>query len=607
MKLLKNKGMAFVFFSVLCVVFLLSATTITAKNKPQIKPSGILAQRSTLNLNINGVEYDSYSMTGYVIEYISYYKLTDLAKLLKGTYSQFDIVWNSAQMRTELKKHFPYSAQTSKVWKYPTEHIYVQWAFAPIEVENKIRELRGFLYKGEFYVALHEIMEMMNVRIKWVPETLTLKLIPEIPENVYPLNREEWSINSNIVYDDRWAKPKPDYIFYEEGYYFLVYPKYNEKSKSSRHSGAEVVIEKLSPNMEIIDTFHIPFHGEKFGGFYQGKEYNYFLFGNNNPKENDNAVVLTLLKTDRQFNVIATLDIKNAYTVAPFDAGAVSMSEWENTLIIHTARERYKTPDGLNHQSQLTVAVDTNKMKCLDSNKLDEFQVNHVSHSLNQFALHDQQNGDLFLVDHGDGYPRSVVLTKMDFTAESIKKIIDVVEIPGEDGANQTGIFVGGVEQSKENILVAVNHIDYKKAESFDNFSIVGKDTKYRDVYLYIVSKSSSNDVKAQIQLTDYSAEQGVSYSVPKIVNIGANQFFIMWRKKSDHSASGAGWGKRGEVQYTIVDGNGQVVKATTSLPWHEIGNGDIIYQDDYVLWQVRNNNSPEQLENAAIFRVKVR
>lgn len=607
MKLYNRKYTFLLFVSILCFASFLFGMSLEAKTRRKAKPTGIPAQLSTLKLEVNGREYDSDSIPGYAFENKTYYRLTDLAKILKNTYSQFDIVWNQNKKRTELKKHAIYHRSTAEEWDYPEKLIYVYRASAPIEVEGSVKDLHGFLYKGEFYVPLVETMAMVNVKVKWIPETLSLKLISEIPENVYPFDKEEWNITSNIVYDDRWANPKPNYMFYQDGYYFLIYSSlYDKTRKSEDGDNPKIVIEKLSSDMKMVEVFTLPYQGEHFGGFYHGKEYNYFLFGNDNLEEKDDATILRLVKTDHLFKQIASLDIKNTFTTKPFNGGTVSMSEWKDILVIHTSRECYRTADGLNHQSQLTVSVDTKLMKVLNGYDLGKFQVNHVSHSFNQFALHDKQNGDLFLVDHGDAHPRAVVLTKLDSASKQVKKEVNVIDIPGEIGANQTGIFVGGVEQSKNNILIAVNQIDYSKATGFDDYSIKGEDVRHRDIYLYTVGKNSTN--ASSRKLTDYSREQGVYYSAPKMIAIDENQFFLIWQKKRI-TLNSNGYSREEEkvLQYTIVDGEGQTVKEVSSLPWYEIGNGDLIYQDGYVWWQVRSEYRPHSHNEGAIYRVKVK
>jgi len=78
-----------------------------------------------------------------------------------------------------------------------------------------------------------------------------------------------------------------------------------------------------------------------------------------------------------------------SFTTKPFDAAAGRMAEDGDRLVFHTSRERYTTSDGLNHQSQLTLIVDTGAMKVL--NDLGPFQSNHVSHSFDQYVLIDGQ------------------------------------------------------------------------------------------------------------------------------------------------------------------------------------------------------------------------
>lgn len=87
------------------------------------------------------------------------------------------------------------------------------------------------------------------------------------------------------------------------------------------------------------------------------------------------------------------------YTIFPFDAGSGDMAEHGNTLVFHTARTRNTTEDGLNHQSQFTLIIDTGNMCVL--NDIGRFQSNHVSHSFDQYVQFD--GSDHVLVDHGDG------------------------------------------------------------------------------------------------------------------------------------------------------------------------------------------------------------
>ena len=59
------------------------------------------------------------------------------------------------------------------------------------------------------------------------------------------------------------------------------------------------------------------------------------------------------------------------------------------------------------------IEVDTASMKVTDSyTDISNISQGYVSHSFNQFI--DLDGNQIVAVDHGDAYPRSVVLTKYD-------------------------------------------------------------------------------------------------------------------------------------------------------------------------------------------------
>ncbi|HBS44626.1 MAG TPA: hypothetical protein DEA91_09550, partial [Paenibacillus sp.] len=90
------------------------------------------------------------------------------------------------------------------------------------------------------------------------------------------------------------------------------------------------------------------------------------------------------------------------------------------------------------------------------TNDLGRFQKNHVSHSFDQYVLFD--GAAHVLVDHGDAYPRSIVLNKGNGTSYNE---VDLFNIPGKIGANTTGVSIGGFEMSSANYIVAMNTIDH--------------------------------------------------------------------------------------------------------------------------------------------------
>lgn len=596
----KNKKRYRLFLLLLCLMLLVSTIGLEAKTRrrAKTKPNGILAYKSSLELSFRGVSYDSYDLPSYVVENKSYYRLKDLAWLLKRSYNEFNIVWNQAKGYNVLKKQERYLNVKPEIVYDPAEKIYINWATAPFEIDNQVKVLRGFLYQGEFFVHLNEIMQMMNVGVKWIPEKRTIKLIPKIAEDVFPFDREDGYIWSHAPsYYKKWAEAKKHFLYEQDGNYHVVYSGYETKESDDK----TVYIEELSKSMQTIETRKLAFYGKKLGGFFHGEKYNYLVFGNDNQHHKNDFTVLTLVKTDHDFRFISSLDIKDAFTEIPFDGGSVSMDEYQDILMIHTARKRY---DG--HQSQLTVAVDTKNMKTL--NYLGSSQENHVSHSFNQFALFDKKTGDLFLVDHGDAHPRAITIAKMNKEAKKLVERADIVPIYGSTGANETGAYVGGMEQSEDKILVSLAHVDYSKTTYFDHHRIKGEDVNFRNAYVYIVSKKSMKNSIKKVQLTDYESTYGYGYTAPQIISIGDNRYFVMWLKERVYTDENFDMkGVESVVQYKIIDDEGRTVNDTTSLAWHHVDEGNLIYDDGYVIWQVRNPVKLKDKSEAGIYRVKVK
>lgn len=329
---------------------------------------------------------------------------------------------------------------------------------------------------------------------------------------------------------NRWANIISSYI-YDNGDNTFNVIDYNYKS---------ITVSTYDSNTyKLIDTKSIPFELEKFGGFYSGEKYNYIVFGQNNNEEYNNKEVIRIVKYDKNFNRIAQTSVSDCYTTEPFNAGTLRMCENDNKLFIHTSRTRYLTDDGLHHQSQLTIILDTDKMTV--ENFLGDFQENHVSHSFNQFVIHDGDN--FVLLDHGDAYPRSIVLNKYEginpekwlseYYGRQVLKYTatDLFEIPGAVGANYTGVTVGGFEFSNDNYLVAINKTDHSKVTEYTSYEMKGLDYDERDIVLLVSGKNNTDTSKVkQVRLTNYIGKQQLG-SKPYLVKLSNDRFLVLWEE----------------------------------------------------------------------------
>lgn len=321
-------------------------------------------------------------------------------------------------------------------------------------------------------------------------------------------------------------------------------------------------------DFSLIDTKNIPLELDIFGGFFSGKKYNYIVFGQKNMEEDNSKEIVRIVKYDKYFTRLSSVSVSDCYTTEPFAFSSLRMAEHDDTLTIHTSRQRYLTDDGARHQSELTIILDTEKMKV--KNYVGEWQENHVSHSLNQFVQYD---GDTFvLIDHGDAYPRSIVLHKYEginpeewlteYYDRTLLKYttVDLFNIPGAVGANYTGVTVGGFECSDTNYLVAINTIDHSKITEY-----VSHNLDERDIVILVSGKNNTKSSAVKnIYLTDYVGKNKLG-SKPYLVKLSDNRFLVLWQ---EFEYNGSTWNDNG-MKYVQLNGNGEIIsdiRTDTSL-----------------------------------------
>lgn len=153
---------------------------------------------------------------------------------------------------------------------------------------------------------------------------------------------------------------------------------------------------------------------DKIGGFYREENGTmYVVAGKNNYEENVKDVVLWVYKYDANWKVKGVLKVKsdglnqNSKLKEPFAYANCRIAKFKNYLVVHTGGKIFRHVDGINHQRNFTLIVDTNNM----TNVTKNYSLPFVSHSFNQFVKIDQ-DGNVYYLDHGDGTPRALRISK---------------------------------------------------------------------------------------------------------------------------------------------------------------------------------------------------
>lgn len=345
------------------------------------------------------------------------------------------------------------------------------------------------------------------------------------------------------------------------------------------YAGNKITVETYDGQKKLTDQKSIPMDLPLFGGFYAGEDYNFFVFGQANSGEDDSKEVIRVVRYSKDWVKEDSASLHGANTVNPFDAGSLRMVEYGGMLYVRTSHTMYKSEDGLNHQSNLTFSVDIERMEVTDEfSGIMNVGIGYVSHSFNQFITTD--GSVLLAADHGDAYPRAVVLIKYSEAAggETFTggcEHVEVLPIKGAVGANDTGVSLGALTVSDTSYLVAGNTVAQNGSYSASGV---------RNIFVTSTDKDgfSSGGTKFH-QITNYSQSDNASVSNPHLVKLTGDSFLLLFMAK-------------GKVNYVYLDGEGNTTSEIMVMDG-KLSDCAPIYMNGKVVWYYTSNSEPSFCE----------
>lgn len=394
---------------------------------------------------------------------------------------------------------------------------------------------------------------------------LSLTLVPAAraagtPASSRNINKQDYTT---------WSSPVTSYL-YENGQGGVTRVEY---------TGGSVVVEDYDGAYALTGSRTIQPELPLWGGFFAGKDANFLIFGQNNPGEDNGREVIRVVKYSKDWQRQGQASLKGANTVAPFEAGSLRCDEYGGYLYIRTCHEMYRSPDGLNHQSNLTMAVKQSDMSITDAYyDVMNSSYGYISHSFNQFLIVDQA-GKLVALDHGDAYPRGVAFCKYYADAGSGKfsgsdysawcSSGNMLDFAGSVGNNTTGGSVGGLEETADCYIMTYNY-DGKGG------------TGPRDAYFHFMDKASGKSWS--VKLTE--GTPGVT--TPVLAPKGLSGGFVLWNGKSGYAANDT-------LYYIEYDAKGQPSGSPGSIPTAKAPLSDCqpIWHGGKAVWYVTDNSAP--------------
>lgn len=313
----------------------------------------------------------------------------------------------------------------------------------------------------------------------------------------------------------------------------------------------KIYIEDYDASLNLQAKHEIAGELSLFGCFFSGAQYNYMVFGQENPDEEDSVEVVRVVKYSKNWERLGHASIYGANTKTPFKHGSCRCAESGGMLYIHTCHEMYKTEDKLNHQANMTLAIRESDMTATYlGTRIASISSGYVSHSFDQYVIADQE-GNIVCLDLGDAYPRAVVLTRYNGKAGSEETLgsdvsnVNIQEINGKTGDNYTGVSIGGFAETTGGYVTAYsyNGADRNAAQS---------------VYFAYTDKGSLNTRVAKLA-------ESTPASFIRLVPNGIAGGYIFWidtASKILYYTSYAADGSTGEVRSANIgmDGAGNMI-----------------------------------------------
>jgi hypothetical protein len=194
----------------------------------------------------------------------------------------------------------------------------------------------------------------------------------------------------------------------------------------------------------------------------------------------------------------------------------------------------------------------------------------YVSHSFNQFIQVDT-DGSILAVDHGDAYPRAIVLSQYEDKAGSDKFVsscdsVNIKSFSGTIGSNYTNASVGGFEITNSSYLVAYE---------YDG-----------NIYLGSVSKSDfSKSGLTTKKLTGYKSSSKTRACTPMLIKVSDDQYVVMWETAKS-------WNYTGKIKYVMVNAKGEKTGSVQTLKG-SLSDCKPIVVGEKLVWYVTDSSKP--------------
>lgn len=138
--------------------------------------NNISALLSSTNIRING---EPVSISGYSVDDSNYYKVRDIAMLLRQTSKKFNVVWDSDREAIMILPGADYEVIGGELSRDTAENIAVVENDTPIYVDGRQRAITAYNINGSAYFKIRDIADAVGFDVYWDGSTQTIDIVTD--------------------------------------------------------------------------------------------------------------------------------------------------------------------------------------------------------------------------------------------------------------------------------------------------------------------------------------------------------------------------------------------------------------------------------------------
>ena len=132
------------------------------------------ATRSIANLLVNG---EKVTVTGYTVNDSNYFKVRDIAMLLRNTPSKFNVSWDGSLGAIMIDTHRDYVAIGGELSSEIEQDMNVVENDTPIYVDGRRTAITAYNINGSSYFKIRDIADAAGFEIQWDGGSQTINVI----------------------------------------------------------------------------------------------------------------------------------------------------------------------------------------------------------------------------------------------------------------------------------------------------------------------------------------------------------------------------------------------------------------------------------------------